>query len=71
MSIEADQEDAGSAALELIDVAVSAAASNGKSVLKGRLLRAVAGVDRGVAASASDVDVIEDAVQACGMPSAA
>lgn len=62
-----DTEDmdgsAGSAALELIDVAVSAASTNSVAVLKGRLLRAVAPVDRGVAATPWDMDAIEEAAQ--------
>ena len=63
MAADGMEGGAGSAALDLIDVAVAAASSNSVTVLKGRLLRAVAGVDRGVAATSSDMDAIEEAAQ--------
>lgn len=67
LGMEAEAEDMGSAvssdAMDLIDAAVAAASSNSTTTLKSRLLRVVAGVDRGVAAASGDVDAIEEAVQ--------
>lgn len=63
LGMAAGADEAGSATIDLIDVAVAAASAGTVSALKARLLRAVAGVDRGVAATSSDIQTIEEAAQ--------